>query len=327
MHELILDLLQDHPGAALARFPLDDGALLCLFHGGACPRWIAKTAAGEAGIRRLRAEAAALDQLEPWANILNIPRRLGWHDGAAAPDELACLVQSGVDGTPAAGVCDLRRPWAALPDETRHIAAWLRRFQVTVPPPRACTLADLERQARRQAEDACSSHPEYAPLLRSALAALPPLPEPSRPAIAIHGDFWSGNVLWDSKRDPSRAVGVIDWSGFGAGTALEDLLTWTAHLGARGRLRSRLERWRVLFFSPGTARDFLRGWSAGCGYGESLARWAFYLFLLRRMGWELGLGLQARDDTERATAQCDWTEIAAWLAQHRHPDPFTPMPV
>ncbi|HVA64307.1 MAG TPA: phosphotransferase, partial [Terriglobales bacterium] len=321
MHELIFDLLQDHPGAALAHFPLDEGALVCLFHGGACPLWIAKTAAGEAGIRRLRAEAAALDQLEPWADILNIPQRLGWHDGAAGgslempraeraspaanrsppssdqrerPNEKwratkaageACLVQSGVNGAPAAGVCNLRRPWAALPDETRRIAAWLRRFQVTVPPPRACTLADLEQQARRQAERACLDQPQYADLLRSALAALPPLLEPSRPATAIHGDFWSGNVLWDSKRGPSKAVGVIDWSGFGAGTALEDLLTWTAHLGARGGVLSRLDRWRVLFFSAGTARDFLRDWSSGCGYGESLARWAFYLFLLRRMGW------------------------------------------
>ena len=327
MHELIRDLLQNHPGAALARFPLDDGALVCLFQGGACPRWIAKTAAGEAGIRRLCAEAAALNQLEPWADILNIPQRLGWHDGAAAAAGEACLVQSGVNGAPAAGVCDLRRPWAALPDETRRVAAWLRRFQVTVPPPHTSTLADLEQQARRQAERACLSHPHYAALLRSALTALPPLAEPSRPATAIHGDFWSGNVLWDSKRGPSKAPGVIDWSGFGAGTALEDLLTWTAHLGARGRVLSRLDRWRVLFFSAGTARDFLRDWSSGCGYGESLARWAFYLFLLRRMGWELGLGLQARDAAERARAQRDWTEIAAWLTQHRHPDPFTPMPV
>lgn len=326
MHELILDLMQDQPGSALARFPLDDGALLCLFRGGACPRWVAKTASGDAGIHRLRAEAVALNHLDPWAAVLGVPRRLGWHDGAATGDGVACLVQTGVTGAPAAGACDWRHPWAKLPVETRRIATWLRQFQTTVPPPRNVTFAELEREARSQAESACRHHPTFAALLVPALTALPHLPEPQRTGTAIHGDFWAGNVLLES-RYSTAAPHVIDWSGFGAGTELEDLLTWIAHLGAGRRSGSRLERWRALFFTPGTMRDFLLDWSRRCGYGENLARWAFYLFLLRRMGWELGLGLQARDAVERALAQREWPEIASWLAQHRYPDPFTPLPV
>lgn len=329
MHELVLELLRDQPQpGALARFPLDDGALVCAFRGPGRPRWIAKTAEGEAGIQRLRAEAAALGQMEAHADVLGIPRLLGWEDGTDSPDGNACLVQSGVAGEPALGTVALRRPWAPLPEETRQAAAWLDQFQQLVPPPRAATLGELEQELRSQIEQDCLLDPEHRPLLLPLLKALPPSPEPGRAAVAMHGDFWAGNVLLEARAGWPLAVRVIDWSGFGAGTALVDLLTWMAQLGEnRTRRMERLARWQALLFAPGTVRDFLRGWSANRHYGADLARWAFYMFLLHRLRWELGLALQTRDAAERAQAQRDWAAIIAWLVQHRYPDPFTPLPV
>lgn len=329
MHELILELVRDQPTpAALARFPLDDGALVCAFRDAERPRWVAKTAFGATGIRRLQAEAQALGYLEPWAERLGLPRLLGWDDGADAADGSACLAQTGLDGTPARGAAALSRPWAPLPEETREIAEWLLRFQTSVRPRTAVALGELDRAARAQMPRDCQAAPPYAALLLPLLAALPPLVEPNRPAEAAHGDFWAGNVLFDAHARQLPQVRVIDWSGFGPATALDDLLTWTAHLGARRYARlGRLGRWQALFFSPGTIREYLRAFAARRAYGEALARWAFYLFLIRRLRWELGLDLQTRNDTERAAAQAEWTEIVAWLQQRRYPDPFTPMPV
>lgn len=52
----------------------------------------------------------------------------------------------------------------------------------------------------------------------------------SGPPVLLHGDYWSGNVIW---RDDSIAA-VIDWEDFGVGDALADLscarleLLWAA---------------------------------------------------------------------------------------------------
>ena len=57
-----------------------------------------------------------------------------------------------------------------------------------------------------------------------------PQPLLSGEPVLLHGDYWSGNLLWRN----SRLVGVIDWEDFGVGDALADLgcarleLLWAA---------------------------------------------------------------------------------------------------
>jgi len=330
MHEIILDLLDQSPGHAITRIPLDQGALIACFDAPGCaplgsgaretPRWIAKTAVTPAAIVRLHAEARALGYLEPWSQTLRLPRILGWRE---AEDE-CCLVQSGVAGLPQPCRWDPRRPWACLPETLLQAADWLAYFQQLVPARRPATLAQLANEMRLQLQENAGRHSRFAPLLL-ALHGVIPNRAPGVGTVACHGDYWRGNVLFASNSRIPAVTGVIDWSGFTSSTALEDLLTWMATVTPRTS-RARLDLWVALFFCPGRPRDFLRQWAAKHGYDDSAGRVAFLLFLARRLQWELGLDLQARSASESATALGDWTEFLAWMAQHNYPDPFTPLP-
>ncbi|HEY7856717.1 MAG TPA: phosphotransferase [Terriglobales bacterium] len=332
MHELILDLLDQAPAHVITRIPLDQGALIACFdtpgragvgaQAGAPqpPRWIAKTATTPAAILRLQAEAQALGYLEPWSQTLRIPRILGWQES----DHECCLVQSGALGLPQPCRWDLRRPWAALPLTLTQAADWLAYFQQLVPARRPVPLAELAGAMRRKLRENAARDQEAAKLLLE-LCAIIPSHSPDLMSVACHGDFWRGNVLFTSGSKLPSLTGVIDWSGFTGSTALDDLLTWMATLTPRAP-RSRLELWLALFFRPGRPRDFLRQWASRHGYDDRAARLAFLVFLARRMQWELGLDLQARDAAERASALGDWAELLAWMAQHNYADPFTPLP-
>jgi aminoglycoside phosphotransferase (APT) family kinase protein len=54
--------------------------------------------------------------------------------------------------------------------------------------------------------------------IRAAVEAAWPFPQ-HNPSGLLHGDYWPGNVLWQS----SRLAGVIDWEDAGFGDALIDL--------------------------------------------------------------------------------------------------------
>ena len=160
-----------------------------------------------------------------------------------------------------------------------------------------------------------------APVLEAAAAAASATLR-SRPA---HGDFWSGNVLARPPKANCDDLAVIDWSGLTAGSALDDLLTWVAQSsrGLGAARANRLECWQRWFFAPGPVRQYLRAWAAEAGYDAASARLAFYLFLQRRLGWELGLDLQTRSEGEQAWAGVQWNDALEWLRQAGHPDPFT----
>lgn len=329
MHKLVLEMTRHAPpGFTLSRLHLDQGALLACFNpgmaAGAAPCWIAKIAANPEADQRLAAEADALRQLEPWAEELGVPRLLAWQTAGA--EGHACLIQSGRGGQHPRLTLRHGRPWAALPPPLMACGRWLGNFQRRVPPPRPGTLAQHVEESMSRCDRDVVRHAGPAPLLGGLRRLIPGLlsraagSADALPVVALHGDFWAGNLL---QRRPDGALSVVDWSGFGGGSALQDLLTCLSWIEPARRF----EGWLAVFFHPGRAREWLRERARAAAYNDITARLAFYHFLLTRMGWELGLGLQHRSRTEIAAAERFWSEALSWLAQRRFPDPFTPLPV
>ncbi|HWG37789.1 MAG TPA: phosphotransferase [Terriglobales bacterium] len=329
MHELILEFVRAAPQPlALLRVPLDDGALVAAFETksspeAAAPRWIAKFASGAHACARLRSESAALSALEPWSSRLGLARQLAWREAEAG--EPACLLQSGVPG--------FARPWrwrggnSALPRGLDQAIAWLQHFQACrfswLPWP-ALTLGQLAEQALADRARHIAAHPEWASMLGAIPEVLLAPPGISHePAVPVHGDFWSGNLLF-SGRSRSPAIAVIDWSGFAPGTRWHDLLTLLANLrcGTMRRSLGRAQAWEAVFYATGRARDMLLRWAGLSGASGATVGWAFHLFAQQRMAWELGLGLQTRNPAERAQAMQEWGEIVAAMAQRGFPSPL-----
>ncbi|MGH9412295.1 MAG: phosphotransferase [Terriglobales bacterium] len=309
MHDLVLARLQTKPTPVLAQLPLDGGSLLAAF--APQPRgsmlWLAKTAYGASACLRLQAEANALTLLAPVAATLQLPQLLAFSAAGEGQSASACLLQTALPGRP------LR-------------CRWLQLFQdctANLPLPRP-SLADLGAAVARDTRLALQRQPQLQPLLAWVLDCFA-APGPACPAVAIHGDFWFGNVMWNS-RPPS--LGVIDWSSFGVGSALDDLLTWMTHLpaGRSGRYRAHVEVWPAVLLASGSPRQMLCDWARRASYDAATARYAFYLFLARRLLWELGFGLQQRDADECARAQRDWSAVLAWLTAHGFPDPVSSQP-
>lgn len=328
MHELLRERLQAAAvPPVLAQFPLDGGALIAAFapSGDRRLRWLAKTAYGPAACRRLEAEARALSLLAPLAAELTLPSLLAFRHTGAGDAASACLVQSAVGGQRIH--CRWNgSPQAPFPRPMQLAQRWLERFQES-----ACslplslpTLAKVGADTASCATQALQTDPKLTPLL----AWVPQFfatPGPSLRAVAIHGDFWPGNVLWDARSD---SVGVIDWSGFGAGSALDDLLTWMTQMpaGRTQRPLSRVQSWPAVLFRPGRAQQNLLAWSQRAGYDAATARYALYLFLARRLLWELGFGLQSRGPAERDWTRREWSAVLTWLAERQFPTLGTTFP-
>jgi hypothetical protein len=237
--------------------------------GAAAPTVIGKLPRTALDVEIARREAAALAALEPVAEELHVPRLLFQTD---LDDGSFLFLQSGLTGVP-------------LADRADHfdlILSWLDRFQSSVPA--AGTLEEAVRCAialcrtklprRTAAEER---------LLNAAGEAAPGLG--AFAATAVHGDFWTGNVLRVDKR-----LAVVDWSNYHPGSPLEDLHNFAAAQGyeSRGGADQRMQSmWRVFFGKSPLAlrtREFTTRILAARGLPHELLQPLFLLFLVRRIG-------------------------------------------
>ncbi|MGH9487359.1 MAG: phosphotransferase [Terriglobales bacterium] len=330
MHELVWELSRrEKPASVLLQLPLDGGALLAAFDPRAQGqvRWLAKTGYGEAACRRLRAEARALTMLAGHAGRLHLPELVGFRESGTGNAATACLVQSGMPGQIRIAAWS-GRAWADFDPVTEAALSWLGAWQQTnlSPGPERVSLAELGARTATRADADMERFPQLAALLRW-IPDLMSVGAVHNTAVAVHGDFWAGNLLLQSRGWGWKLQlgGVVDWSGFGAGSALDDLLNWFTQLrcGPRRRRWEAAETWLRVLFCAGRPRQCLRLWAGQVGYAPASARYAFYLFVARRLSWELGLDLQARSMPERQQARQKWSGVLAWLARHGYPDPFS----
>ncbi len=161
----------------------------------------AKIAGGRAGDPGFGAEARGLRWLGE-ADAAPVPDVLGWDDGALiiswlpsqAPDrnaaerfgrDLACLHTAGADayGAPWPGVI------AGLPLDNEAGHSWPEWFA-------ARRLLPFARRAR----DAGSLNSADVRLVESVADRIGELAGPAEAPARIHGDCWSGNVLWSGGR-------------------------------------------------------------------------------------------------------------------------------
>jgi Phosphotransferase enzyme family len=215
-----------------------------------------------------RREAAALSSLSSVAARLNVPRLLFQ---AELDDGRFLFLQSGLAG----------RPLADKADHFDRVLPWLDLFQTSVSP--RGSVAD----AVCCAVDLCRARlpgitPEESRLLSAAEEAAGVLSSLS--ATAVHGDFWTGNILRDGER-----LAVVDWSNYHFGSPLEDLHNFAAAQGyeSRGGPEEQMRSmWRV-FFAGTALRSRTRETTARLlekrQISRELLRPLFLLFLVHRI--------------------------------------------
>jgi hypothetical protein len=155
-----------------------------------------------------RRECDALERLAPFADELSVPRLLCRQD---TPQGFFYL-QSFLPGKP------LRRELSVTDGKRTAkqfelVEEWLGRFQSLLP----CSKTLPEVFQERVATAAVEGLPPI--LLESAAQAVSLVPPV--PAVAVHGDFFGGNILAANGR-----LSVVDWSTFHFGAPMEDLFTF-----------------------------------------------------------------------------------------------------
>ncbi len=165
-----------------------------------------------------------------------------------------------VEGSPVSDADGLSRCVPAM-------AAWLANFHTLSLPQLNPALSTSHPLVPRQAlvplavGDATRSYDQeiFESQIREALDSIP-RPAPVGEPVLLHGDYWSGNLLWRN----SQLVAVIDWEDFGIGDALADLacarleLLWGAGV-------AEVDRFTQLYFAAGDLN--------GADRVEALAWW------------------------------------------------------
>lgn len=144
----------------------------------------------------------------------------------------------------------------AFADIVERVREWLERFQTSLPPARTMRerAAEVVGQCRecleltgasRKLLDAVEGH--YGEFEKI-------------PAVAAHGDFWSGNILADGSR-----LSVIDWSHFHYGNPIEDLMSFSYSAATQEFSTGRTDLDRVCGFLSGRGRvaEFTRSATRG----------------------------------------------------------------
>jgi aminoglycoside phosphotransferase len=291
MHELILSRLQN--GAQLARLPSGTNQSISIMAGfgqEGIPQWIAKLSSSAEGRQTLAQESEALAYLGTCPSQLDIPKVLDYRDSGTE----ACLIQSGVGGSPIViteeSVSNLQ-PWV------RKAVEWLAMFQKGVKVP---SLGIQYTTAKAVAELKGYSGPETA--IRN-LGDFLANKEVSLPMVAVHGDYWRSNLFFDHDK-----LSVIDWSGFGAGSPLEDHLALLFSTFAYQESASRAaEIAQLTIFGNNALTAELRSWTDKNGLNREQANLAVYLFLANRLIWK------------RFSA--DWLKVISVLDSQGFPPP------
>jgi hypothetical protein len=264
--------------------------------GATVPEMIGKLPRNPRDVAQARREAAALADLGAVADKLNVPRLLFQTD---LPDDSFLFVQSGVRGRP-------------LPEKADHfdrVLPWLETFQQAIPP--GGTLADAMRRAITACRDQLlDPTPAECELLAMAEKEAPKLER--YPAVAVHGDFWAGNVL-----DEDGRLGVLDWSNYHFGSPLEDIHNFAAAhaYDTRGDWDERMRSmWRVFFgdvpLMRRTAEVTVR-MLAGSNLDRNLLRPLFLLFLISRISYV------------EFSNHMAWRRFATHYVDAGMPEPFT----
>lgn len=308
MHEVIRRNCEGYGvNLQLLRRPTDDGGMIFAFRTGRnYPVWVARRGAGKRGWRRVQCERRALEWMLPWHAVLRAPALL---DVLETPEEI-WVVQAGLCGQPRS----IRiGPSGQLPAEILMAIEWLHQFQNSVAAPVDTDLTEVARAWARDADVRPDGWSE--PLWQQVQTACQMLP-----AVATHGDFWVGNLLFERS-----GMSVIDWNTFHAGNPLDDLLTLLMTLPRQqhGRYLDRMECFLASFFTPGPALELLQRWTQRSGISARAARFCFYLHLCRRIRWEFGFGLQSRSAKSIGQSQRFWKLALEWLAERDFPDPFS----
>jgi len=270
MFHLVSDFLRTQGWARWSVTQIEtDGLVWWIFpEGAASPALIGKLPRTPRDSDLGRREAAALAILAPYAARLNVPRLVFQTD---AHDGRFIFLQSGMPG----------RPLAEETEALEPVLDWLEQLQDSVPPRGNLAEASCEavRLCRALLRDPSRAEEH---LLASVEAGAPALA--SLPAVAVHGDFWTGNLLQDKDR-----LAVVDWSNFHFGSPLEDLHNFAAAQGFRrgGTLESEMQSmWRVFFAeTPLSTRtqDATRSRLRRGGLSAEMLQPLFRLFLARRV--------------------------------------------
>lgn len=311
MHELVWRYWRSEGAAsALAPLPADAGAaILACFapRGGPHPVWVAKIARTAAGRGRLRREWQALLWLFPWHGQFRLPAVLDWSED----DAQACLVQSGLDGQIPRRSCSRRGFGRRGRRLLQDAVEWILRLQRLVPPPRKATVQQLGQEwlQRHASQMAGQVPPGLLATIDAAIAQTTALA-----AVAVHGDFWYGNLLVDG-----RQIAVTDWCGFDVGSPLDDFLSLLIKYPACRSDRAAL--FRALFFDRCRLAQEAEALAAAF-IPASARRLCFYLSLARRLWWEAGFSYQARNEAEREASRVEWAPSLLWLEQQGFPTPW-----
>ena len=279
MYRLLADYLRKHgeQDCSVLQLERPHSLVLWIFRKGEAEPWaVGKIARSEKSARLLCAEGAALAALQQISKELGIPRLLLQSEPGGKG---FLLVQSGVSGQPLSDEIHLDNE-RAISDQFRLVEEWLAAFQGRV----TCkeTVAAGARRSLTACRQVLDTTDQEKALLDGMTSMLPELEHV--PAVAVHGDFWAGNVLKSEEK-----LSVLDWGHFHYGAPTEDMHNFAAAACYKKRstpAESGRTMWDAFFGHTAVSRNaalatkrVLDQWKIGHEQSRAL----FCVFLINRL--------------------------------------------